>query len=121
MATRIDVNRLLELADEVEQFDLGRCSPSDDPDKQTAYLYAFKEVAKRFVGTARRVDGAELQNELRHLDLNPDHITGAYDLRAEASRLSHRRNSSIQPWLHGSRRSAVSPSIWRSSPASPSN
>lgn len=83
MVTRIDTNRLLELADEVEQFELGRCGPSDDPDKQTAYLYAFKDVAKRFVGSARRVDDPELQSDLRNLDLNPDCITAAYDLRAD--------------------------------------
>lgn len=83
MAARIDISHLLELANEVEEFQLGRCGPSDDPDKQTAYLYAFKDLAKRFVGAARRVDDVEVQNELRNLDLDPEYITAAYDLRAD--------------------------------------
>src|SRR5688500_16519809 len=83
MAARIDISHLLELANEVEQFQLSRCGPSDDPDKQTAYLYAFKDLAKRFVGAARRVDDVEVQNELRNLDLDPEYITAAYDLRAD--------------------------------------
>ncbi len=77
------IKRVLELAEDVEQFQLGHCGPSDDPDKQTAYLYAFKDVAKRFVGAARRIDDAELQAELASVDLDPQHITDAYDLRAD--------------------------------------
>jgi hypothetical protein len=77
------IERVLELAEDVEQFKLGQCGPSDDLDKQTAYLYAFKDVAKRFVGAARRIDDAQLQAELANVDLDPQHITNAYDLRAD--------------------------------------
>ncbi len=77
------IERLLTLADDVEQFKLGDCGPSDDPDMQTAYLYGFKDVAKRFVGAARRIDDAALQTELASINLNPEYITDAYDLRAD--------------------------------------
>jgi hypothetical protein len=74
---------LLEFAEDVEQFQLGHCSPSDDPDKQTAYLYAFKDVAKRFVGTARRVNDVTLRTEVARLNMDPKGILEAYDLRAD--------------------------------------
>src|SRR5438477_888034 len=77
------VDRIVELAHDVESFELGRCGPSDDPDMQTAYLYAFKDVAKRFVGAARRLDDDELRAALSGLDLNPQFLTDAYDLRAD--------------------------------------
>jgi hypothetical protein len=76
------VDRILELARDVESFELGRCSP-DDADEQTAYLYAFKDIAKRFVGAARRFDDAELRAALLPLNLNPEFITEAYDLKAD--------------------------------------
>jgi hypothetical protein len=60
-------DRILELAQDVESFELGRCGPSDDPDMQTAYLYSFKDIAKRFVGAARRLDDAELRAALSPL------------------------------------------------------
>ena len=77
------IDRILELAQDVESFELGRCGPSDDPDMQTAYLYSFKDIAKRFVGAARRLDDAELRAALSPLDLNPEFLTEAYDLRAD--------------------------------------
>ncbi len=75
--------KLLDLADELEQFPLGNCGPSDDPDKQTAYLYSFREIAKRFVAAVRRLKKPEIDAELTRLNLNPDFITEAYDLKAE--------------------------------------
>jgi hypothetical protein len=51
---------------------------------QTAYVYAFKEIAKRFVANARRVRNAEFQEALARI--NPDiaeSITEAYDLRSD--------------------------------------
>ncbi len=74
--------QLQNLADELEQFPLGNCGPSDDPDKQTAYLYAFKEIAKRFVAAARRARDPQINAELANIYLDPDSITDAYDLRA---------------------------------------
>jgi len=77
------VKQILRLGDDVVEFELGRCGPSDDPDKQTAYLYAFKEVAKRFVGAAGRLDDPDVKAALGALNLNPQQITDAYDLRAD--------------------------------------
>lgn len=71
------------LSEEVENFPLGQCSPSDDPDMQTAYLYYFKELAKRFVSSLRRLDDSRLTRMLEPIDLNPDYITDAYDLKAD--------------------------------------
>lgn len=89
MTTKTDIkkNKLLEkaiqAADEIEGFNLGHCSPSDDPDKQTAYLYAFKEIAKRFYSIVKRIYYPELQNALNNIDVDPEYITAAYDLRSD--------------------------------------
>jgi|SRR5882724_28296 len=77
------VQRALELAEAIERYPLGDCGPSEDPDKQTAYLYGFKDVAKRFAAYARRFDDKVLQEMLTGLNLNPEQITEAYDLRAD--------------------------------------
>ena len=79
MKPRID--RLLELADAVEQFQF--CGPMDDLEEMSACLYAFKAVAKRFVGAARRTDDAELQEELKSVHLDPGNIEEAYDLHGD--------------------------------------
>ncbi|MGO8842965.1 MAG: hypothetical protein ACLQF1_18065 [Methyloceanibacter sp.] len=73
---------LLLLADDVEQFPLHNCSPSGDPDKQTAYLYEFRDKAKRFVAAAKRVGDPDLSELIVGLDMSPDHVTDAYDLKA---------------------------------------
>lgn len=75
------LERILNLGSDVENFQLGRCGPSDDPDMQTAYLYAFKDVATRFVAAAKRIDDVEVKTA--SLNLNPESITDAYDLKAD--------------------------------------
>ena len=45
----------IELADEIERFPLGECGPSDDPDKQYAYVAGFRDIAKRFVAAVKRM------------------------------------------------------------------
>jgi hypothetical protein len=35
------IERINTLSGEVENFPLGKCSPSNDPDMQTLYLYSF--------------------------------------------------------------------------------
>ena len=71
------------LADEIQNFPLGRCGPSDDPDKQYAYTASFRDVAKRFVGAVKRVGDPDLSSMVTELDLVPDGIVEAHDLRAE--------------------------------------
>ncbi len=77
------LDRINTLSEEVESFPLGKCSPSDDPDMQTAYLYSFKDLAKRFVASLKRLDDSRLTKMLESIDLNPDYITEAYDLKAD--------------------------------------
>lgn len=77
------IERINKLSEEVENFPLGRCSPSDDPDMQTAYLYSFKDLSKRFVASLKRLDDSRLLKMLESIDLNPEYITEAYDLKAD--------------------------------------
>jgi hypothetical protein len=44
----------IKLADEIEQFPLEKCGPSDDSDVQYAYTAAFRDIARRFVGASKR-------------------------------------------------------------------
>jgi heat shock protein HspQ len=76
------VDQVLLLGAEVESFPLGRCS-QDDSDEQTAFLYGFKDIAKRFVGAAMRVGDTEVRAALSKLDLDASCITDAYDLKAD--------------------------------------
>jgi len=77
------IERINSLSEEVENFPLGKCSPSDDPDMQTAYLYSFKDLAKRFIASLKRLDDSRLQKMLEPINLKPDYITEAYDLKAD--------------------------------------
>ncbi|OIN56230.1 phospholipase D-like domain-containing protein [Arsenicibacter rosenii] len=77
------LERINTLAEELEKFPLGKCSPSDDPDMQTAYLYSYKDLAKRFVASLKRLDDLRLIRMLESIDLNPEYITEAYDLKAD--------------------------------------
>lgn len=67
----------------MKSFPIGQCSPSDNPDIQTAYLYSFKDLAKRFVASLKRLDHSRLTKMLESINLNPNYITEAYDLKAE--------------------------------------
>lgn len=77
------LSQAMKFADEIEKFPLGNCGPSDDPDMQTAYLYAFRDLAKRFVSSAKRIGDTKLLTMIANLNTSPDFITEAYDLRAE--------------------------------------
>lgn len=77
------LNQTLHYAEEIRKFPLGKCGPSDDPDMQTAYLYGFRDVAKMFSAAAKRICDPDLSNMVSDLNLSPEHITDAYDLRAE--------------------------------------
>lgn len=79
------LTRLEELKDELEIFPIGDCSPSDDPDKQTSYLYSYREIVKRFTATAKRLDNHELLQMIFALNTEPESISEAYDLKAELS------------------------------------
>jgi hypothetical protein len=74
---------LLSLADDVENFPLHQCGPSDDPDMHTAYLYPFRDRATRFLATAKRLGDPDLSELIVGFNTSPDYITDAYDLKAK--------------------------------------
>jgi hypothetical protein len=73
----------IELADEIERFPLGECGPSDDPDKQYAYVAGFRDIAKRFVAAVKRIGDPDLSDLVSGLDTSPQWISDAHNLRAE--------------------------------------
>lgn len=73
----------IALADEIDRFPLGECGPSDDPDKQYAYVAGFRDIAKRFVAAVKRIGDPNLSNLVVDLDTSPQLISDAHDLRAE--------------------------------------
>ena len=77
------LSKAMKFADEIEALPLGNCGPSDDPDKQMAYLYGFRDLAKRFIAAAKRIGDSDLSEQLANLDSSPESIIEAYDLRAE--------------------------------------
>ena len=92
------LNRALELAIDVEQFPLGKCGPSDDPDMQTAYLYGFLDSAQPFVAAIKRIGDPDLSEQVSGLRLDIDYITEAYTLKAELQGvIDHLREVSADP------------------------
>ncbi len=77
------LNQALHYAKEIRNFPLGKCGPSDDPDMQTAYLYGFRDIAKIFASSAKRIGDPDLSSMIEELNLSPEYITDAYDLRAD--------------------------------------
>jgi hypothetical protein len=73
--------KLLEMCNEIEQFRF--CGPSDDSDEQTAVIYGFKFLAKRFVGAARRIKNRDFQEALNGVTVDIVDIYDVYDLHAD--------------------------------------
>ena len=71
-----------QLADEIEQFPLGNCGPSDDPDKQYAFCAGFRDVAIRFIGAVKRIGDPDLSSLVAKLDTSFEYISEAHELRA---------------------------------------
>lgn len=76
---------VFSLADELTAFRLGDCGPSDDPDKQTAYLAAWNDIAIRFLAAGRRLGDPELVDMLNAAAQQPEGIVEAYTQRANLS------------------------------------
>ena len=90
------LNKLLELAGEIESFHF--CGPSDDTDEQTNVIYGFKHLVKNFIGAARRVKNQEFQQDLKALNTNIDSIYEVYDLSADVQVLiDHLREITEHP------------------------
>jgi len=79
------VSRATQIADDIEKSPLGNCGPSDDPDKQYAYVAAFRDIARRFVAAVKRIGDAELSSMVADLNTSPEGITDAHELRADLS------------------------------------
>lgn len=80
----VALDKAIQLADEIEQFPLGKCGPSDDPDKQYAYTAGFRDIARRFVGAVKRVGDPDLSSLVSTFDLDiHNYIVDAHDLRSE--------------------------------------
>lgn len=74
----------LKLSDEITNFPLGNCGPSDDPDKQYAYTCSFRDLAIRFVSAIKRIGDPDLSEQVTSLDLNISNlISEAHLLKAE--------------------------------------
>jgi len=72
-----------KLADEIDQFPLGKCGPSEDPDKEYAYVAGFRDIVKRFVAAVKRIGDPDLSTLVASLNTSPEGIIEAHDLRAE--------------------------------------
>jgi len=73
--------KLYRLCSEIESFRF--CGPTDDSDQQTAVVYGFKHLAKRFVATARRIKNHAIQDALKNISTNIDDLYGAFDLHSD--------------------------------------
>jgi hypothetical protein len=72
----------LELAAKIEEFPLGKCNPSDDPDMQWAYLTAFIDLVRPFIAAVKRVGDSNVLKLLAPLEISPEHISEAYEYKA---------------------------------------
>lgn len=73
----------LKLADKIENYPLGRCGPSDDPDEQYAYSRGFHDLSMRFVSAVKRIGDPELSELVSSIDLEFSyHIADAHHLKA---------------------------------------
>ena len=76
------LERALTLADAIENFPLHRCSPSDDPDKQWAYLTDFIDLVRPFIAAVKRIGDPDASEFLAPLEASPEHIADAYEYKA---------------------------------------
>lgn len=74
-------DKLLYFINEIDNFRF--CSPSADPDEQTAVVYGFKHLVKRFLGYARKIQNQEFQESLSHIDPDIEDIYAVYDLNID--------------------------------------
>ena len=81
MSIESRTEKILELAHQIENFQF--CSPSADPDEQDAVVYGFKQLAKRFIGHARKIRNQDLQNSIGEINTDiENNIYEAFDLHS---------------------------------------
>jgi hypothetical protein len=92
------LERALTLANEIEEYPLGKCGPSDDPDKQTAYVFGFLDRVRPFVAAVKRIGDSDLSEQVSKCELDICYMTEAYTLQAELQGvIDHLRESSADP------------------------
>ena len=74
------LERELTLADEIKEFPLGKRGPSDDPDKQKAYLYGFMDLARPFVAAVKRIGDPDLSEQVSKPNLDIESKIGKFYL-----------------------------------------
>ncbi|MCU0438833.1 MAG: phospholipase D-like domain-containing protein [Raineya sp.] len=79
----MDIIRILKLAEEIKNFPLHKCSPSDDPDKCTAALYGFRDITTLFINHIHLLNDNFINEKIQIINTKPDLITEAYDLKSE--------------------------------------
>ena len=73
----------LELSKVINDFPLGNCGPSDDPDKQYAYTCEFRDIAIRFQAAIKRIGDPDLSEQINLLNFDiSNFISDAHLLRA---------------------------------------
>ena len=60
------LDRISLLKDEIIEFPLHNCTPSDDSDKESAYLAGFRDLIIRFKGSISRVADDEIKKAVEY-------------------------------------------------------
>ena len=79
MAERTKAQRFKDVIDQIERFRF--CGPSDDPDEQTAVLYAFRHLVTAFRRAGRSLADHDLRRETQEID-EPESLYDAYDVHS---------------------------------------
>jgi hypothetical protein len=94
--------RALELASKIENFPLGHCNPSDDPDMQWAYLTDFIDLVRPFIAAVKRIGDPDASEMLAPFETSPEHIALAYEYKANLQGvIDYLREASSDPTYAG--------------------
>ncbi len=73
-------SKLIELADQIESYKF--CSPSDDPEKIDDVVFGYKHLAKRFVGSAQKIQNQSIQDSIKGLNTDVENIYEVFNLHS---------------------------------------
>lgn len=77
----IVIERILKLAEEIANFPLQECLPSNDSEKESAYVINFVGIATRFIGSLKRISNESVKAEICLIDLDVLFITDTIRLK----------------------------------------
>jgi len=69
------IEKAIELSNAIMEFQLGNCSPSDDPEKQWAFASSFRDISVRFISLLKRISDQQIEEMLNGIDGNIDTST----------------------------------------------